>query len=193
MKKDSFAIAIRKATLAPILSCVMVLMIRFCRTDIFLSNFHFVYTLLFLTIFPMLAYPLQRHIPKFRDQGRDGQRRLAMLFAFLGYLFECVANMSFSASAGLCLISGTYLLSGIILLVTNLFFHIKLSGHAAGACAASLFSVLFGIYWAIVPAAIIMILVYISSVQTQRHTLPQLLGGTLIPIVAVIALHFLYG
>lgn len=187
------ALVIRKITLAPVLFCAMALVIRFCRVDIFQKNFQFLYTLIFLTVFPILAYPLQKYIPRFQDKGRDGQRHLAMLFAFLGYLFEFIANVIFAAPAELRLIGGTYLFSGIILLVMNLLFHIKLSGHAAGACAVTLFPVLFEIYWAAVPALIVLILVYLSSIQIKRHTLPQLAGGTLIPIVTVTVLCLLCG
>lgn len=193
MRKSDFALIIRKATLAPILAFAMLLVICFCRADIFQSKLQFVYTILFLTILPMLAYPLQKYIPKFRDQGRDRQRRLAMLFAFLGYLCECLVNAILPVSHELLMIGWTYLLSGIILLAANLLFHIKLSGHAAGACAAVLLPVWFEIYWASIPAIIVLALVYFASIQMRRHTFLQLVGGTMIPILSIAIIYALGG
>ena len=40
--------------------------------------------LLFLVVLPLLAYPLQKYIPHFKDSGRDGQRSLAMIFSAAG-------------------------------------------------------------------------------------------------------------
>ncbi len=179
MRKNRFAQVIRKVTLAPVLACITLFVIHFGRAEVFQSVFHFIYSILFLTIFPIMAYPLQKYIPKYRDQGREGQRQLAMLFAFLGYLCECAVNMVLPVSNELRLIGWTYLFSSIILLAMNLLCHIKLSGHAAGACAAVLFPVWLGIYWAAIPAVIVLAFVYLASVQMRRHSFLQLLGGNI--------------
>lgn len=189
MKTERFALAVRKLTLAPVLAGVMLCVIRFYRAEVFLEDIQFAYSILFLTVFPVLAYPLQKYIPRVREQGRDGQRRLAMVFEFLGCLCECLVNLLLPVSHELKLIGWTYFLAGAILLIVNRVFHIKLSGHAAGAFAVGMFPVLFKIYWCAVPAAVILALVFFSSIWSQRHTLPQLLGGTCIPIVSVIIVY----
>lgn len=77
------------------------------------------YTLFFLAVFPLLAYPLQRFLPKFRENGREGQRHLAMLFAFVGYLLECIMNTVYQAPAQMVFIGWVYLVSGVIVLLAN--------------------------------------------------------------------------
>lgn len=72
MKKERFALAVRKLTLAPVLAGVMLCVIRFYRTEVFQKDIQFAYSILFLTVFPVLAYPLQKYIPHVREQGRDG-------------------------------------------------------------------------------------------------------------------------
>lgn len=184
---DKITRTIRRITIAPVLACIMLVVLRVCRRDIFQNEGQFVYSIFFLTIVPILAYPLQKHLPYFQEQGRDGQRQLALIFAFLGCLGECLVNTATHVSKGLTLVGGTYLLSGLILLLLNRTFHFSASGHAAGVSAAGVVPIALGVHWIAIPTVVVLVLVYFSSLYMRRHTFSQLLGGTLIPIFSVLA------
>ena len=88
--------------------------------------------LFFLSIFPTLAYPLQRCFKKYKDRGREGQRSLAMIFSFVGYLLGTVMAFVFSAPIEVKIIYIEYLLCGIGMVLLNKVFKVKASGHACG-------------------------------------------------------------
>lgn len=79
MNRSITAPAVRKLTLAPLLAAVMLLYLYTVQPGIFGSVRVLFQQLLFLSLFPLLAYPVQPLIPVFRDKGRDGQRHLAMI------------------------------------------------------------------------------------------------------------------
>ena len=81
--------------------------------------------IVFLTILPVLAYPLQKYIPGFKDKGREGQRSLAMIFSFAGYLLGTVVAFAFSANTIVKIIYLEYLFCGITMLVFNKLFKLK--------------------------------------------------------------------
>lgn len=173
---------IRKLTLAPVLALLMLVPLWFLRPAVFQTGEFFLYTLLFLVAFPLLAYPLQRYMPGFREKGREGQRHLAMLFAFAGYLLECVLNVLCHATAQLKMIGWVYFLSGVAVLLFNRLCRLRASGHAAGAAAACCIPIALGFHWMVIPGGILLVIIGWASLRTGRHTLPQFLGGALIPI-----------
>lgn len=179
---------IRKLTLPPILTGGMLAVLLFWRPEVFQSGLQFGYTWFFLVMFPVLAYPLQWYLPCFRDKGRERQRNLEMAFSFLGCLGECLFHLAFPASDGLLLISWTYLLSGAFLLFLNQVLF-KASGHAAGAAAAGILPILLGLNRAAPFSVMLLVLIYDSSLYLKRHTLQELLGGTLIPILCALAIY----
>lgn len=75
---------IRVITVAPLLALVMIVIVAGNCEGIFLSLWQMIYSLFFLSIMPLLAYPLQKHIPAYKEKGREGQRNLAIIFAAAG-------------------------------------------------------------------------------------------------------------
>lgn len=75
---------IRVITIAPLLVLVMIVIVAGNCEGIFLSLWQMIYSLFFLGIMPLLAYPLQKHIPAYKEKGREGQRNLAIIFAAAG-------------------------------------------------------------------------------------------------------------
>jgi hypothetical protein len=189
---EKFCKIIRIITLAPLLAGFSAAMIALFCPEVFLTPWHFAYTLIFLTFLPLAAYPLQRFIPKFKDKGRSGQRTLAMIFAVAGYIFCLIANAVFSASAGMWLITLEYLISGVLILVFNKGLHIKLSAHGCGTVGPVFLLIYFGLY---APAAIMCVfsaLSYYASVRAKHHTLPQLVGGSAVSVAVLILLALLF-
>lgn len=189
MEKISFLV--RKITVAPFMAAAMLITSWFCNPSIFQNPLSFWYSILFLTILPLMAYPLQKFIPGFKDKGREGQRSLAMIFAVMGYVLGCIVNGCFASTRELWIIYLEYLFSGILIFLVNKCFHLKISGHACGIVGPLALLITFHIYAAIVPGIILVILVYYSSLKTKRHTFLQLIGGSIVPIVVILMLELL--
>lgn len=187
--KRSSALTIRKFTLAPLLAAFMLIYLYIVQPEIFGSIFVsenicvLIRQLFFLSLFPLLAYPMQPLIPAFREKGRDGQRHLAMLSAFIGYFLNCILNSCTYAPRELQMIGWVYLLSGIMILLLNRLCGFRASGHAAGVGAVIGIPVALGHPSAMAANLPLMILVCWASITTKRHTLPQFIGGLLIPII----------
>lgn len=186
MKK--FCFAIRKLTIAPFMAAVLLTILWFCRPAYFLNPFYYWYSMFFLVLLPVLGYPVQKYIPAFKDRGREGQRSLAMLFAVAGYVLGCIANLFFHSTGELWIIYLEYLISGILILLFNKCFHKKASGHACGIIGPLALLIAFGIYSALIPGLFLVLLVYYASMQTGRHSLLQLIGGSVIPAAVIILL-----
>ena len=187
-----FYMTVRKATVAPVLADCFLAVVWFCRREIFSGAGQLLYSLAFLGLLPLLAYPLQRFIPGVRNKGRAGQRILAMIFSFAGYLLGCAVNLLAGASDGLWVIYLLYLFSSLLILVLNKAFGLKASGHACGVFGPTLLLIYFGLYPAAAAGLTIAALVYTASIRTGRHTLPQLIGGSLVPCVIMAVLWALF-
>lgn len=161
--------------------------------SLFLSQkdpgFHTGATILFLTILPLLAYPFSQLIPPLRKKGRKGQRNCAVLFSVLGYI-GCLLNCFLNHGTKFdWMVSITYLVSGALIALFTFVFHHPASGHAAGTAGPAFILLLYGGIWGL--AILAVPLVYWSSLTLKRHTLSQLLLGSLFPVSTIILLSFL--
>lgn len=189
----NFYQTVRRLTAAPILAGALLIILGLHRRTIFSSPWQWSASLLFLTVLPLLAYPPQRYFPRFREQGRRGQRTLAMIFAVAGYLLGCVSCLIFPTSPALRTVYLEYLLCGIVLLLVNKVFRRKASGHACGVTGPVLLLLYFGLYPQAAAGAALTVLTWIASIRTGRHTLPQLLAGSLISLAAMAVLAIVSG
>ncbi len=178
----SMALTIRKLTLAPLMAAVMLIYLYCVQADIFGSVDILALQLLFLSIFPLFAYPLQPVIPRYRDQGREGQRHLAMIFAFVGYWFECIVNFNLNVEKELSMIGWVYLLSGVLILFLNCLCELHVSGHGAGISAPVSLLIALGHPEVLLVGIPMLLLVFTASIKSKRHTIQQLVGGALIPV-----------
>ena len=80
--------AIRKLTVAPFLATVFLFLLRIYQPSVFANMFQWITAVICLGILPLLAYPLQPCLPHFKNQGRRGQRQLAIFFSVAGYIFR---------------------------------------------------------------------------------------------------------
>ena len=177
---------IRKITIPPVFAAVLLIIVYITHSNCSGSLWHLFGTLFFLSILPTLSYPLQKYIPKYKDRGREGQRSLAMIFSFFGYLIGTFTVFIFSAPAEFKIICLEYLLCGIGILLLNKVFKIKASGHACGIVGPVLLLLYFGLYIPAIIGTVLIIPVYISSIQTKQHSLPQLIGGSSVPVVVLL-------
>lgn len=189
---DKICLMIRKITVAPIMADIFLICMIIHIFWVFGDILRWVYCLIFIGVFPLFAYPMQKYIPKFRDKGRRGQRILAMIFAVTGYVLGCLCNLIFSSSVGVWVIFLEYLLSGLIVFIFNKLFKLKISGHACGIAGPIALFLYFGLYVQAVIGMLFFVAVYISSLRIKRHTIWQLLGGSAIPIVVIGLLTILF-
>ena len=76
------------------------------------------------------------------------------------------------------------------MLLLNKVFKVKASGHACGIVGPMLLFIYFGLYIPAIVGTVLVLPVYISSVRTKQHTLPQLIGGSAIPAVVLLMIVF---
>ena len=188
MKK--LAKIIRILTVAPAMALVLLLILYLRSPLLFGSPVNFLLSVLFLVIFPLLAYPLQPFIKRFKDKGREGQRILAIYFAVLGYVGGCLSAFILQAPKNIWIIYLTYLFSGILILLFTKLLHFKASGHACGITGPFALLIYFGqpIGWSGIP---VLALAWLSSLTMKRHTNRQLIAGSMIPIAAMEAASLL--
>lgn len=190
MKVNKLAKVIRDITVAPIMALFMLIILFFENSSVYGNRINFILAIIFLTILPLLAYPCQKYIPKYKDKGREWQRSLAMIFAVGGYILGCITNFFMDAPREMWIIYGEYFISGIFIFFFNKVLKKKASGHASGVMGPIVLLVYFKIN-IIISGIIILLGVYWASLIMKRHTIYQLLGGTLIPIVAMFIINIL--
>ena len=142
-------------------------------------------SIFFLCVLPILAYPLQKYIPYFKDKGREGQRNLAMIFAMLGYVLGVTANLFLNATETLWLIYVEYLLSGLLIVIFNKVFKLRASAHACGVAGPTVMLAYLGVYFTAIPGMLLYVASFISSIIMKRHTWQQFVGGTFIPMAVL--------
>lgn len=182
--KDKAASLIRTISIPPVMITVLIIILYITRPDIFDNIFEVILTILFLGFFPVLAYPAQNCFPKYRDAGRDGQRKLAFIFTLIGYTGAFLWSLITGVHTSLLLITTTYFLSVVVLTLINKVIHFKASGHACSFTSPAIFLTYFsGWKWGII-CIIFAALIWWSSVYLKRHTNKQLVGGMMTCLAA---------
>lgn len=184
MKKGLIYKVIRIVTVAPVMAFAALSVLFVCDGSVFRGTADYITAVLLLVAVPLLAYPLQPIIPGFKDKGRDGQRRLAIVMAVVGYIFGILAAFITHASKGLKLIYMVYFISGVMILLFNKVLKIKASGHACGVAGPLAYLAYFLGAYALIGLPV-MALVYLASLKMKRHKLSELLTGSVIPCAAL--------
>ncbi len=176
---------IRKITVPPTFAATLLILGFVICPEYFGSAWNLISGLVFICVLPLLAYPLQKYIPRFKDKGRAGQRSLAMIFSAVGYLLGTLIAFLTKAPTEYKIICMEYLLCGIAMLVLNKVFKLKASGHACGIVGPVLMMIYFKMFIPAAVCSLLIIPVFISSVKTKQHTAWQLVGGGFIPLVVL--------
>ncbi len=185
MKKINIEKIIRVITVAPVMAAVALSILFILRPGMFNGIADFVMALVFLTVLPLLAYPVQPLIPYFKDKGREGQRLLAIIMAVAGYIGGIIYALARPVSKELLIVYLVYLFSGILIFILNKVIKIKASGHACGVAGPVSYLVYF-LGWYALAGIAVLALVYWASVRMKRHTLKQLIAGSVIPVAALV-------
>lgn len=174
---------IRILTVPPIPAAAFLITAYFETNDIFRSPDELQAAVMFLSILPLLAYPLFQWMPG--EHTREKQRKMAFLFTLagyaLGFLYGFLWGMPKMKAMFFSYFSGVVLLS-----ILNKGFHIRASGHGASGIAP----VILSFQWISTSAASVFMIIFLlscwSSVKLKRHRPSELLFGA-----ACFALSFL--
>ena len=188
--KKYCAKAIRIITTAPIFAALLCTLLYVLVPNSFASPLHFVLALGYLSVLPILAYPISAVIPALRRKGRDGQRNLAIALSIVGYLGSFLTGLFFGGTPTECVLFGTYLCSGTLLALCTLL-HFKASGHACGVVGPVVILALLKSPWFLL-GLVLLLPVWVSSLGLGRHTKQELLLGGLYPAVTAVMLYYVF-
>lgn len=183
--RDKIAKIISYVTVVPIVAFFTILLIYVYCTNCFFNIGWFIYSIIFLTIIPILAYPIHRIIPALKREGRKSERKLAFIFAVISYISGTLFTFIFSAPVIVKKIFMAYLLSGIFLSFVNKGLKIKASGHACGVSGpiTLLINTLeVNMIWLF----LLMPIIYWSRINLERHNMMELILGTFVGIVSTL-------
>ena len=175
MKKE-LAKIISLVTVAPVMAFAVLTLLYFAGGNNFHNLAQYALAIFYLMVLPILAYPLQKVLPRFKEKGRSGQRELAFIMVILGYTLGMISAFVFRAPAEYMIIYFAYFLSGASLALINKFSKIRASGHACGVMGPIVTCIYFlGRYsWFLL---FLMPIVFWSRMTMGRHTLRDLLLG----------------
>lgn len=178
---------VRVLTVPPIMAFVCLTLLLIFRPAVYGGAAGYWVSLLFLLVLPILGYPLQPVLPHFKDGGREAQRTLASVMAVLGYIGGLIYAACARSAWELWLVYLAYFLSSILFVVFNKGLRIRASGHSSGVSGPiALLVCLLGWPWAALYA--LLVPVFWASLRTGRHTMRELLVGSVLPIGAVLLL-----
>lgn len=179
-----FAKVLRIIMTPPVFAAILCSLLYFLLPAGFSSAAHYLAALGFLTVLPLLAYPVAALIPALRKKGRDGQRNLALVFSVAGYIGGFLFALLADGTVTERVLFGTYLCSGIALAVCTLL-HFKASGHTCGCSGPIAMLSLYISPWFLLCYPLLTLTVW-SSRKLGRHTPAQLFVGAMIPVVMML-------
>lgn len=183
-KLEVLAKVLRVVSVPPIIALVLVLLLFFFKQGSY-NVLHLFMTILFLSVLPMLVYPITLIIPSIRKKGRDFQRNLAIIFSGVSYLCAVIFALCTKSGSVEIIVDLTYLFSVVFMLIFNYVFKIKASGHTT-ALSGPIFMLSVQISWFCLLAYVLLVPMFWSSLKLHRHSIAQLTIGVAIPIISVL-------
>lgn len=179
-KPERFAKVIRIVTMPPILIILMLTFLYLKCPYVYNVTRDYSRSLIWLGVFPVLAYPLQAGIPKWKEKGREGRRTLAFICSVIGYSISIIYGEIAQVSYELKIIYITYFISVILLVVFNRIFKIRASGHACSITGPFIFLVFYyGWNIAYFPIAI-GALSFWAALKLKSHISSDLVTGSVV-------------
>ncbi len=142
-------------------------------------------SLLCLVIIPILAYPLKRVLPGYKEGGREEERKLAFITGVFGQVFGFILSLLFNAPKGVRFLFTSYLVAGILLTVSNLKTPYRASGHACGV-AGPIAILVHVIGKKLLMGFLLMPLVFWARLKLKRHSIKELMFGTAVGVCATV-------
>lgn len=178
--KERIAKVIRILSVPPVMVSALILILAFNKDGIFRNTLEIVISIVLLGFVPILAYVLNGILPGFKEQGREGQRKLAFITNFIGYSASFLWALISDVENALLLICSTYFFSVLFLTICNKIFHYRASGHACSFTGPLVLLIYFLGWKVIIPCLLIAALIIWSSIYLKRHTVKELTGGIVV-------------
>lgn len=178
---DRIAKTIRAIFIPPLVVGLLAIILALTKTVSILDA-----TLLFvfLGLIQLLAYPLSYLIKPLREKGREGQRNAAFVVGLVGYTSGLIYAIASNASHNLKVLYITYFISIFILFFINKVLKIRASGHMT-SITGPIIGLIYFIGWSVlIPGLIFYALVFWSSYYLKRHTIKEMLLGSLVVLVS---------
>lgn len=182
--RDAAAKSIRVLSVPPVMVTVLLLLLNRWKPYFFRTRTEIFISIFWLGIVPVLAYPMQKILPHWKQKGREGQRKLAFFFSMAGYSAAFVWSLAAGVGKEIQLICSTYFLSVVLLIICNKGFHFRASGHACSVTGPLLLLVYFVGWKSILPCVAAAALIVWSSLVLKRHTCRELAGGAVACVIA---------
>ena len=182
--KERIAKAIRVLSVPPVMVSVLILILAFSKDGIFRSALEIVITIVLLGFVPILAYGLQKILPGFKEQGREGQRKLAFITNLVGYSAAFLWALIADVENALLLICLTYFFSVVFLTICNNGLHYRASGHASSFTGPLVLLIYFFGWKVIIPCLVIAAIIIWSSIYLKRHTVKEIVGGIVVCLLS---------
>jgi hypothetical protein len=177
-------------TVVPIVAFGVVTALYIADKGIF-STYWYLFSLLFLSLIPISAYGLKNVFPAYKNSGRSGERKLAFIFGTISFTLGTVFCFIFKAPDVVKTIFLAYMISSILLSISNAVIKLKSSGHACGVSGPLLLIVFFLGYklWYVF---LLLPVVFWARLKMERHTAKELLWGTLIGLLSTAPVIFIF-
>ena len=187
-----FAKIIRGITVPPAIVSVLFLLLYFFEDNVIPTAPDLVFSLLFLALVPVLAYPLQALVPAFRPGGQKMMRRLAFILSILGYTAALIVSLMRGAVPNLVYIDAVYLCSVAVLTALNVCTPWHASGHACSIVGPIALLACFMGWGALAVGGVVVALSFWSSVYLGRHTVREYLLGAVAPLLSAVLMYPLF-
>ena len=188
---DLIAKTVRVVTVPALTSGCAMTLLWLSDTVIYRSVLDYLMVLLGLTMVPLLSYGFTAAVPILREQGRETQRKYAMYFSAVGYLAAFGYGLFAHATGPYRVITGTYVISIVLLLVLNKGLRFKASGHACSTAGPLVAMSYFLGGWYIVAGAAVCALVIWASMEQKQHRFWELMTGSAVSGVSFLCLALL--
>lgn len=172
-------------TIPPVIGGILLTLLQLTEGSGFNDGFHYWLSMSFLVFLPLLAYPIHAAFPKLRKGGREAQRKMALVVAPVCYLLGLILALYFGAPYGYLVFSLAYVLSMAFLLFLNGVVKVKASGHACGVTGPVVLAAYYMGSWAWL-WLLLLPLVYWARLTANRHTVKELLFGTLSALLGTV-------
>ena len=192
VKMKKLAKIIRGVTVPPVIVTVLLLLLYFLRNDVVTSVADLLFSVFFLAVVPVLAYPLQGIVPALRPGGQKMKRKLAFILSIMGYIAAFAVSLIRGAVPNLAYIDAVYLSSVLVLTLINVLTPWHASGHACSIVGpVALLACFFG-WRAILCGAVVIALSFWASVYLKRHTVREYLLGAISPLLSAALMYFIF-
>lgn len=175
---------VRVITVPPLMCFALFSVLYVSTENVFSSSLEYALGLTTLVFIPLSAYPAQKQFNIIKGEKRTAERTLAVMFSIVGYTIGFLTALILDFTKTQKVIYLTYLLSGLLVGFFSYILKVKASGHMCGLSGpVAVIIYIFGPLYIVV--FLLMAAVIWASLKLRRHSLSELVLGSIIPVAAL--------